>query len=315
MHILLYIMVEYVKMKLYVLFECLCVCIYVCVRERERDCVFACWYVVVCSIFKINVSIDQPFFFFFQVAGRQTDTSAANTPQLLPRSLVNSWELEESQGARGGFAAHFLPPLPSDSSGADTHPLLSDILPGGERPGLPLLLFLSHRHLWVLKIDFGELTARARKSPEVCHSSWSRLVRVPLGSVVVPPGQSTSHIGDGDGSSQCADPRHHRRYLLSNKIWLLIGSRYSSVVEPLKLTLILILRPRPISSTSVLLLVNSMMDLLNEKTTLISILRSGVATLWSCCWLARDSCCSSLWPWTAARSCGSWTSAEPPWKV
>lgn len=160
--------------------------------------------------------------------------STTNTPQLLPRSLVNSWELEESQGARGGFAAHFLCSLPSDSSVADAHPLLSDILPGRGRPSLPLLLFLSHRHLWVLKIDFGELTASARKSPDVHHSSWSRLVRVPLGSVVVHFGQSGAHIGDGDGISRCADPRHHRRYLLGDKIWLLVQLRkpffYCSIV-------------------------------------------------------------------------------------
>lgn len=141
--------------------------------------------------------------------------STTSTPQLLPRSLVNSWEVEESQGVRGGFAAHFLSSsLTADSSGADTHPLVADILPGRERPSLPRLLFLSHRHLWVLKIDFGELTARVGKSPDVHQSSWSRLVRVPLGSVVVHPGQSSSHIGEGDGSSRCADPRHHRRYLL-----------------------------------------------------------------------------------------------------
>lgn len=171
-------------------------------------------------IFKINISSDQHF--FFQVAGCQVNMSTTNTPQLLPRSLVNSWELEESQGVRGGFAAHSLSSLPADSSGADIHPLLADILPGRECPSLPLLLFLSHRHLWVLKIDFRELTARAGNSPDLYHSSWSRLVRVPLGSVVVHPRQSTSHIGDGDSSSRCADPRHHRRYLLFDKIWLLL---------------------------------------------------------------------------------------------
>lgn len=162
--------------------------------------------------FKINVSSDQ--LYFFQVAGYQANMSTSNTPQLLPRSLVNSWELEESQGVQGGFAAHLLSSLPAESS--DTHPLLSDILLGRECPSHPLLLFLSHRHLWVLRIDFGELTDRVRKSPNVNPSSWSRLVRVPLGSVVIHPGQSGSHIGDGD-SSRCSDPRHHRRYLPFNK--------------------------------------------------------------------------------------------------
>lgn len=152
-------------------------------------------------------------FLFFQAVESRTDSATTNIPQLLPRSLLNSWELEESQVAQGGYAAHLLPFRSSNSSGADTHPLLSDILSRREDPSLPLLLFLTHRHLWVLKIDFRELTNRERKDSDVHHSSWCRLVRVPLGSVVVHTRQISSQAWDGESIAQCTDPKHHCRSL------------------------------------------------------------------------------------------------------
>lgn len=150
-----------------------------------------------------------------QAAESQTDPEPLNTPQLLPRSLLNSWELEESQGARGGFSAHLL--LSSSSSSApDTHPLLSDILSKKEEPTLPSLLFLTHRHLWVLKVDFRELAVRERSSTDLHHSSssssWSRLVRVPLGSVVLHPTERAHQVGDKTSITSCPDPKHHHRY-------------------------------------------------------------------------------------------------------
>lgn len=155
-------------------------------------------------------------FFFFQAAGSQTDPEPPNTPQLLPRSLINSWELEESQGAQGGYPAHLLPSASPSSSATDTHPLLSDILPTSDDPSLPSLLFLTHRHLWVLKTDFRELAEMERRSADLHHasssSSWCRLVRVPLGSVVLHPGERASQVGDRTSNTACPDPKHHHRY-------------------------------------------------------------------------------------------------------
>ncbi|KAG8007179.1 Nischarin [Nibea albiflora] len=168
-----------------------------------------------------------------QVAGSQIDAEISNSPQLLPRSLINSWELEESQGAQGGYAAHLLSSHTSSSSSSspDTHPLLSDILSRREEPSLPSLLFLTHRHLWVLTIDFRELAGRVRRSTDLHSSFWCRLVRVPLGSAVLHPRERASQVGDRTNNSSCPDPKHLRR--LSHTVELLLGGQRLLFVFPL----------------------------------------------------------------------------------
>ncbi|XP_076599928.1 nischarin isoform X2 [Chaetodon auriga] len=160
----------------------------------------------------------------------QNDPELPNTPHLLPRSVINSWELEESQGAQGGYPAHLFPS--SSSSNLDTHPLLSDILSKSEEPSLPSLLFLTHRHLWVLKIDFKELAERERSSADLhqSSSSWCRLVRVPLGSVVLHPRERASLLGD-KSINTCPDPKHHCRR--SHTVELLLGGQRLLLLFPL----------------------------------------------------------------------------------
>lgn len=152
---------------------------------------------------------------FFQAAESHAEPEPPNTPHLLPHSLLNSWELEESQGAQGGYPAHLLPSS-SSSSALYTHPLLLDILSRREEPRLPSLLFLTHRHLWVLKMDFRELAERERSNADVHHSSsscsWCRLVRVPLGSVVLHPRERAPQVGGRTSSTSCPGPKHHHRY-------------------------------------------------------------------------------------------------------
>uniref|UniRef100_A0A669CU72 Nischarin n=1 Tax=Oreochromis niloticus TaxID=8128 RepID=A0A669CU72_ORENI len=146
---------------------------------------------------------------FFQV-----DPGLSNTCQLLPRSLINSWELEESQGAQGGYPVLFMPS--SSSSALNTHPLLSDIL--SEEPSLPSLLFLTHRQLWVLKMDFRELSEIENPNAGLrrlsSSSSFCRLVRVPLGSVVLHPRERDAQVGDKVSNTSCSDPQHPQRQVL-----------------------------------------------------------------------------------------------------
>lgn len=141
---------------------------------------------------------------FFQV-----DPELSNTRQLLPRSLINSWELEESQGAQGGYPVLFMPS--SSSSALNTNLLLSDIL--SEEPSLPSLLFLTHRQLWVLKMDFRELSEIEKPNAGLCHlsSSFCRLVRVALGSVVLHPRERDAQVGDKVINASCSDPQHPQR--------------------------------------------------------------------------------------------------------
>lgn len=146
--------------------------------------------------------------FLFQAAECKTGSEPSNIPQLLPRSLINSWELEETQGAQGGYPAHL---LSSSTSSLGSHPLLSDILSQKEESRLPSLLFLTHRHLWVLKMNFRELTERQRSNADLHQSSLCRLVRVPLGSVMLHPAERTSQAGDRTSDTSCLLPGHHLR--------------------------------------------------------------------------------------------------------
>ncbi|XP_035849081.1 nischarin isoform X2 [Sander lucioperca] len=168
-----------------------------------------------------------------QAAKSQTDPEHPSTPQLFPRSLINSWELEESQGAQGGYPAFILPSSSSSSSSApDTHPLLSDIFSKREDPSLLSLLFLTHRHLWVLKMDFRELAERERRPADRHHSSsWCRLVRVPLGSVMLHPRERASQVGDRTCNTSCPDPKHHQRR--SHTVELLLGGQRLLLLFPL----------------------------------------------------------------------------------
>ncbi|XP_068451947.1 nischarin isoform X2 [Clinocottus analis] len=166
-----------------------------------------------------------------QAVKSQTDPEPPGTPQLFPRSLINSWELEESQGAQGGYPAFLLlSSSSSSSSSSNTHPLLSDILSEREDSSLPSLLFLTHRHLWVLKVDFRELAERERRSadlhpPSSSSSSWCRLVRVPLGSVVLHPRERAPQV------ASCPAPEHlHRR---SHAVELLLAGRRLLLLFPL----------------------------------------------------------------------------------
>ncbi|KAM4583205.1 nischarin [Fundulus diaphanus] len=130
----------------------------------------------------------------------QSPPEPHGAPQLLPPSLLNSWEVEESQGAQGGFPAHVLCSSSSAPSGAP--PLLADV--GSEEPGLLSLLFLTHRHLWVLRMDFRELLSK--QSPGVPQTSWCRLLRLPLASLL-----PLSPPGHGAGLASCPDPHHRLR--------------------------------------------------------------------------------------------------------
>lgn len=174
-----------------------------------------------------------------QAADSQTDLRPSVTRQLLPRSIINSWELEESQGAKGGYPAHLL--ILSSSCATDSHHLLSDILPQNEEPSLPSLLFLTHRHLWVLKMDFRELEERKQGKANVLQpsssnsssssSSWCRLLRVPLGSVVLHPRERRSQDGDRTKNSCCQDQKHRLRS--RHSLQLLLGGQKLLLLFPL----------------------------------------------------------------------------------
>uniref|UniRef100_A0A3P8VZV1 Nischarin n=1 Tax=Cynoglossus semilaevis TaxID=244447 RepID=A0A3P8VZV1_CYNSE len=135
-------------------------------------------------------------------------TEPKTSPQPFPRSLINSWELEENSA------------------------LLLDILHQEDKSSLPSLLFLTHRQLWILKIDFRVLAERQRSNTDLHHapSSWCKLIRVPLSSVCLHPIEKGFQDVDGT-SSICPDPKH--QYRRSHSLDLLLGTQRLLLLFPL----------------------------------------------------------------------------------
>uniref|UniRef100_A0A1A8I0C1 Nischarin n=1 Tax=Nothobranchius kuhntae TaxID=321403 RepID=A0A1A8I0C1_NOTKU len=146
-----------------------------------------------------------------QASDLQNIPEALAAPQLLPPSLISSWEQEENLGAQGGYPSHII-----CCSSSDTSSLPSDVV--SEDPHLLSLLFLTHRHLWVLRMDFRDLAVHQSSS----SSSWAKLVRVPLGSVVLHPRDRDAQMGDWTNLRSCSDPQHHLR--IHHSVELLLGA-------------------------------------------------------------------------------------------
>uniref|UniRef100_A0A3P9HE48 Nischarin n=1 Tax=Oryzias latipes TaxID=8090 RepID=A0A3P9HE48_ORYLA len=136
-------------------------------------------------------------------------------PQLLPPSLVTSWEQEESQGAQGGYPVYLL----SSFSSGDPDP--------------PSLLFLTDEQLWVLKVDFTERAQREMSNMDLhqCSSSWCRLVRFPLGSVVLHPRQRDAGFQGQTQHPVCPQPQHVHRS--GHSVELLLQGQRQLLLFPL----------------------------------------------------------------------------------
>ncbi|KAK6320784.1 hypothetical protein J4Q44_G00077600 [Coregonus suidteri] len=201
-----------------------------------------------------------------------------SSPQQLLQLLFTSWEFEENQDCvNGGYAAHLVEtamlapqtrqtsqqttsstnptstPMKNSTNPqtpTPTNPLLSDILshvvPGGESGDssccVPCVLFLTQRHLCVLKVDFKALArGTAREEPSGNHNqrlrSCTRLTRIPLASVLPHPRLSALY-GAGAGSvpaysPRCPLPWHHPYPRDSHVMELLAGQERVTAVFPL----------------------------------------------------------------------------------
>ncbi|XP_054906089.1 nischarin isoform X3 [Poeciliopsis prolifica] len=163
------------------------------------------------------------------VAEDPSDLPAAPLPRLLPPSLLSPWEAEESLSAGGGFPAHILcSSSPSSSSPASgSAQLPSDLC--SEDAGLLSLLFLTPRTLWVLRMDFRQLWTDSCGHLSSSSSSWCRLIRLALSSVLLHPDQR--EMGDGPHRFSCPDPQHCLRRCHS--VDLLAGGRRLLLLFPL----------------------------------------------------------------------------------
>ncbi|XP_076865349.1 nischarin isoform X2 [Brachyhypopomus gauderio] len=155
-------------------------------------------------------------------------TSGPSNIQLFIQQFLSSWEVEENgSGLRSGHLAHV---LDSDSLVASQQDaakksrqcsIPSDVLSSlhDNQTSIPLILFLSPRHLCVLKVDFVALASNGSTEGNRLRSC-SRLNRIPLASTLLNPKQScTGH------SSAVA---HH--FCDGHVLELMAGHEYLAVV-------------------------------------------------------------------------------------
>lgn len=113
------------------------------------------------------------------------------------QQFLNPWETDENgTAAKSGHLAHV---LTSPSHAPESPPVPTDILsPMTDSSSIPLMLFLTPRHLCILKLDF---TAPPGTDVHSDARSCARMTRIPLTSVLLHP-RPTSQSGS-DGHDFC----------------------------------------------------------------------------------------------------------------
>ncbi|KAI1890379.1 hypothetical protein AGOR_G00153120 [Albula goreensis] len=170
----------------------------------------------------------------------------ASAQQLL-RQLLPSWESEDSDCVvKGAFPAHLLDPASASSIEPPAAPrssLRSDILShvcpkdsrtesgtetdtdterGPSSSSLPCFLFLTHRHLCVLKLDFASLSRDPPGGPR--SRPGAKLTRVPLAAVLPRPRQ---------GCGQPCGPPPGHWFRDGHVLELMTGREFVTAVFPL----------------------------------------------------------------------------------
>ncbi|KAJ8259877.1 hypothetical protein GJAV_G00174470 [Gymnothorax javanicus] len=156
------------------------------------------------------------------------------TAQQLLQLLLPSWENEESDCAvKGAFPAHFLDAATMDSATQHAPGGLkvsshSDILShlcaaeNGTSRCLPCFLFLTLRHLCILKLDFTALAREPSVAPRARPET--RLTRVPLAAVLLRPKR---------GCPGAAAPLPGHWFRDGHVLELLVGHEFVTAVFPL----------------------------------------------------------------------------------
>lgn len=132
----------------------------------------------------------------------QTSVSTtANTQQFI-RQFLNSWDFEENDASvKGGHLIHFFNPDFVSTSVNDPQ-LPSDVLTNQinlfesdkDRTSNPTILFLTSRHLCVLKVDFVALATRDPSEANAVRGC-SKVTRIPLSFTFLDPKRGCSCRG------------------------------------------------------------------------------------------------------------------------
>ncbi|XP_072521837.1 nischarin isoform X1 [Salminus brasiliensis] len=121
--------------------------------------------------------------------------SASSSIQLFIQQFLNSWEIEENDiGVKSGLLVHVLDraSLFTPSREIPNHPrqgsVPSDVLSTlhESHTSIPLVLFLTTRHLCVLKVDFAALASKDSTEGTRLRSC-AKLTRIPLASTLLNP--------------------------------------------------------------------------------------------------------------------------------
>ncbi|KAL7843154.1 hypothetical protein AOLI_G00246660 [Acnodon oligacanthus] len=151
-----------------------------------------------------------------------------STIQQFIQQFLNSWEIEENDsGLKSGLLAHILDhaslftPSQEDTNKPRQSSIPSDVLSTLHEghTSIPLVLFLTMRHLCILKMDFMALASKDLTEGNRMRSC-AKVTRIPLASTLLNPKQ-----GCTDGSNTIA-----HRFCSSHVLELMAGHDYLAVV-------------------------------------------------------------------------------------
>uniref|UniRef100_A0A8C1RIN2 Nischarin n=1 Tax=Cyprinus carpio TaxID=7962 RepID=A0A8C1RIN2_CYPCA len=138
----------------------------------------------------------------------QTNEQVLNSPntQLFIQQFLNSWDFEESEGSvKSGHLIHFLnldsstsdtnvadnPQFPKNSLPSDVLSQISLFESDQDHTSNPMILFLTSRHLCILKVDFVALASQDPSEASMMRSC-SKVTRIPLSFTLLDPKQGCS---------------------------------------------------------------------------------------------------------------------------
>uniref|UniRef100_A0A671Q4T5 PX domain-containing protein n=1 Tax=Sinocyclocheilus anshuiensis TaxID=1608454 RepID=A0A671Q4T5_9TELE len=159
--------------------------------------------------------------------------NSSNT-QVFIRRFLNSWDFEESEGSvKGGHLIHFLdldsstsdknvannPQFPKNSATLDVLSQIGLFESGQSQTSNPMILFLTSRHLCILKVDFVTLASRDPSEASAMRSC-SKVTRIPLSFTLLDPKQDCS----------CRAVSDSRRFYNEHVVELMAGHERLTVV-------------------------------------------------------------------------------------
>lgn len=159
--------------------------------------------------------------------------NSSNT-QVFIRQFLSSWDFEESEGiVKGGHLIHFLdldsstsdknvennPQFPKNSATLDVLSQIGLFESSQNQTSNPMILFLTSRHLCILKVDFVTLASRDPSEASAMRSC-SKVTRIPLSFTLLDPKQCCS----------CRAVSNSRRFYDEYVVELMAGHERLTVV-------------------------------------------------------------------------------------